>query len=315
MNIVYSQTKQWNPGDDLILDGIRSLIPDEHTFIIFNRHPHLNFKNRTGDNSYYYGMGDNIIDHVIFAGSPEYQTWPNDDIYKLIENYDVPFYYIGVGGKQHVDRPFHKAKLSICRDSAAAKMPNGEVLPCPSIFANRNLDLSKRTKKDKIAFCFQTGVRYICSPNGNVHHVSVRFINKYKPKVICHSYPDYVEAYSRGWDCFYSSDYREYYKFYEEEVDLVVGTRIHGSGWAANYGIPNITIAHDDRIETAKNFGSVVSQPDFNELCDKFENIDIEKESQKLIDIRINTLPKYMKRMAPFFGTPKWVKDVLKINT
>lgn len=310
MNIVYSQTKQWNPGDDLILDGIRSLIPKSHTFIIFNRHPHIKFNSRNGDNSYCFGVGDEIIDHVIFAGSPEYQTTPNDDIYKLIDKTNVDFSYIGVGGRQHINRPFHKAKLSICRDSAAARMPNGMMLPCPSIYANKDLDLSIRSKKERIAFCFQTGVKYICSPNGPAHQVSVRFVEKYNPIVVCHSYPDYVESTNRGWNSFYSSDYHDYYDFYKNEVDVVVGTRIHGSGWAANYAVPNITIAHDDRIETAANFGSITVDPNFEKLCRTFENLNPESQSQAIINLRKKYLPKYMEKMSPLFGTPDWIKNL-----
>ena len=307
MNIVFSQTKQWNPGDELILDGIRSLIPDEHVFIIFNRHPFMNFQNRQGDNSYYYGMGNDIIDHIIFAGSPEYQTAPNNDIYQLISSHNVPFSYIGVGGKQHINRPFHKAVLALCRDSAAAKMPKGEVLPCPSIFANRKLDLEVRTAKNKIGFCFQTSLNYICSPGQKAHDTAVKFIDKHNPLVICHSYPDYVEAYRRGWDCFYSSDYSEYYNLYKS-LDLVLGTRIHGAGWGAIYGIPSITIEHDDRIETAKNFGSIIVKPNIDELEEKFENINISECSSNIIDIRKKTLFEYMDRMSPIFGTPEWIK-------
>lgn len=310
MNIVFSQTKQWNPGDELILEGIRSLIPKEHTFILFNRHPFMNFKNRPGDNSYYYGMGNEIVDHIIFAGSPEYQTAPNNDIYSLINSHNVPFSYIGVGGKQHINRPFEKAKLSLCRDSAAAKMPNGIVLPCPSIFANRNLELTPTKKKEKVTFCFQTNLNYICSPTKNAHKVAVDFIDNHDMDVVCHSYPDYVEATRRGWNAFYTSDSSEYHEYYKQ-YDLIIGTRIHGSGWGANYGIPSITIEHDDRIETAKNFGSVVCKPNIKELEQKFNEINVEEESNKIINIRKETIKKYLEYMVPIFGIPEWFKKEL----
>lgn len=307
MNIVFSQTKQWNPGDELILEGIRSLIPKEHTFILFNRHPFIDFKNRNGDNSYYYGMGNDIIDHIIFAGSPEYQTSPNNDMYSLINSHKVPFSYIGVGGRVVINRPFGKAKLNLCRDSAAAKMPNGIMLPCPSIFANKQLSLQPTVKKEKITFCFQTNLRYICSPAQVVHKIAVKFIEKYNTDVVCHSYPDYVEAVRRGWNAFYSSDSLDYHEYYKK-YDLIVGTRIHGSGWGANYGIPSITIEHDDRIETAKNFGSTVCKPDFDELEEKFLKINIKQESEKIINLRIETVKKYLEHMDPIFGTPEWLK-------
>ena len=98
MNIAFSSTKQWNPGDELILQGVRNLL-GKHTFIMFNRHPHITHinidpwspLNRTGDNSYYAGMGDDIIDYVVFAGSPEYHTFFNNDLYKLIQERIFPF--------------------------------------------------------------------------------------------------------------------------------------------------------------------------------------------------------------------------------
>lgn len=307
MNIVYSTTKQWNPGDELILDGVRSLIPEKHTFIIYNRHPFINFNNRVGDNSYYNGMGNDIVDHIIFAGSPEYQTAPNEDLYRVIESHNKPFSYIGVGGRPFMRRPFEKAKITITRDSNAGKLPNATVLPCPSIFANRQLDLSPVTKKEKIGFCFQTDLRYICSPDQNVHKISVKFIEEFSPLVICHSYPDYVEAFRRGWDCFYSSNKDDYYKIYKD-LDLVVGTRIHGSGWAANFGIPSITIPHDDRFETAQNFGSIISDLDYDNLVKIFNNLDVKEESKKIIQLRKETLPKYLNLTEPVFGSPEWIK-------
>ena len=84
-NLLFSTTKQWNPGDELILKGVRNLLPP-HVFLMFNRHPHINFNSRNGDNSYYFGMGDEIIDHIIFAGSPEYYTEPNRDKYSRLLN-------------------------------------------------------------------------------------------------------------------------------------------------------------------------------------------------------------------------------------
>ena len=88
----------------------------------------------------------------------------------------------------------------------------------------------------------------------------------------------------------------------------MLGTRIHGAGWGAIYGIPSITIEHDDRIETAKNFGSIVVKPNIDELEEKFENINISECSSNIINIRKKTLFEYMDRMSPIFGTPEWIK-------
>tara|TARA_Y100000310_G_C20530950_1_gene738411 strand:- start:121 stop:1062 length:942 start_codon:yes stop_codon:yes gene_type:complete len=309
MNIVFSSTKQWNPGDELILQGVRNLL-GEHTFIIFNRHPHLTHINkdpwqpvdRTGDNSYYSGMGDDIIDYVVFGGSPEYHTFFNNDLYNLIEKKNIPFSYIGVGGFPHWPRPYEKAEVAIVRDSLAANIPDSIIAPCPSIYSVKELDLKPREKKEKIVFCFQSGLKYICSPEEDVHQSAIDFIEKYKPKVCCHSYPDYVDAYQRGWDVFYSSRMEDYFDFYSQ-FDMVVGTRIHGAGWGANYGIPSITIAHDERIETAQNFGSVICTHD--NLIETFENFDVKKNSSNIIEIRKDWFTKYMELLEPIFGKPE----------
>ena len=309
MNIAFSSTKQWNPGDELILQGVRNLL-GKHTFIMFNRHPHITHinkdpwspLNRTGDNSYYAGMGDDIIDYVVFAGSPEYHTFFNNDLYKLIQEKNIPFSYIGVGGFPHYpNRPYDKAEIAIVRDSLAGNIINSIVAPCPSIYSVKELNIKPRTEKKKVAFCFQSGIEYICSPKASVHKSSIEFIEKYKPKVCCHSYPDYVEACQRGWDAFYSADMKDYFKFYSQ-FDIIVGTRIHGAGWGANYGIPSITMAHDERVETAHNFGSVTCH--HSEVGDIFENFNVEENSSKIIEIRKEWFPRYIEKLEPIFGKP-----------
>ena len=307
--IVFSTTKQWNPGDELILHGIRNLL-GEHVFIMFNRHPFISFNNRVGDNSYYFGMGDEIIDHAIFAGSPEYQTQPNYDMYRLIAKQKIPFSYIGVGGMPFVKGiPFHKATVKIVRDSLAANIEGSTLLPCPSIYANKTLDLEPVKKKVRIGFCYQSILRYICSPSQTLNDLCVKFIEEYKPLVICHSYVDYVEAEKNGWDCFYSANYHDYKEVYSK-LDLLVGTRIHGSGWCASMGIPSILIPHDERWETGQNLGAnIFNGKDFSDLVSQFEQFDVEKESKRIIQLRKDTFPKYMSFLEPVFGTPSgWEK-------
>lgn len=51
MHILASTTRQWNPGDEFILLGVRNLI-GEATWSIFNRNPEIKNKPRTLDNSW-----------------------------------------------------------------------------------------------------------------------------------------------------------------------------------------------------------------------------------------------------------------------
>ena len=43
-NIIYSATRQWNPGDEFILMGVESLIQEvfgSHNSILYNRNPQI----------------------------------------------------------------------------------------------------------------------------------------------------------------------------------------------------------------------------------------------------------------------------------
>jgi hypothetical protein len=300
--ILFSTTKQWNPGDELILKGVRNLLPS-HVFLMFNRHPHINFNNRNGDNSYYFGMGNEIIDHIVFAGSPEYYTEPNRDMYKLIISNKTPFSYIGVGGPP-LSRtvPFEKAKVKIVRDSAASAIPGSTLLPCPSMFAYKNTDITPVTQKKKIAFCYQSGLSYICSPGQSINNLSTEFINEFEPIVVCHSYVDYVDAVRKQFkNVFYSAEFSDFEEVYKN-VDMIVGTRIHGCGWGTSFGIPGILLAHDNRWETAKNFGMQIHQGNYETLKNTFLNFDVEKSSKNIIDLRKETFKRYSDLLTPVFG-------------
>jgi hypothetical protein len=95
-NILFSTTRQWNPGDEFILFGIRrifSAIGLEHNAVIFNRNPEVNppltdwnplrrisrnlkgeqywksfFRIGSADNSYKPGMSGKFVDLAVFAG-------------------------------------------------------------------------------------------------------------------------------------------------------------------------------------------------------------------------------------------------------
>lgn len=78
-NIVFSTTRQYNPGDEFILMGLENLFADlgiEYNAIIANRHPVIdrNWKGLSLDNSFDFVNWD-LIDYVVFAGSPAW--WQN----------------------------------------------------------------------------------------------------------------------------------------------------------------------------------------------------------------------------------------------
>lgn len=77
--ILFSTTRQYNPGDEFILMGLENLfkeIPLSYNSVIANRNPMIDklSKRTYKDNSFNFSNWD-LIDYVVFAGSPAW--WQN----------------------------------------------------------------------------------------------------------------------------------------------------------------------------------------------------------------------------------------------
>jgi len=158
-NILFSTTRQWNPGDEFILFGIINLIKEivtDFNPIIYNRNPevrqtrqYLNifrkskycskpFKGRGylesffrigfWDNSFKDEMNLEFIDLVVFAGTPEWKGPRLLPLYKKLLNFNNPIIYLGLGGTkkykhEELKSPYidvlKKATLITVRDTLA----------------------------------------------------------------------------------------------------------------------------------------------------------------------------------------------------
>lgn len=128
LNIVFSTTRQWNPGDEFILRGVLQIFKRLNipfTPFIYNRNPDIRSakisplrgfpltedmispKEQEAESIFKLGMYDNsikpdsdlsFIDLVVFAGTPE---WCNNervyDLYRMIVRDQIPVMYLGVG--------------------------------------------------------------------------------------------------------------------------------------------------------------------------------------------------------------------------
>jgi polysaccharide pyruvyl transferase WcaK-like protein len=130
-NILFSTTRQWNPGDEFILFGTINILEKTHkkfNKIIYNRNPeirqtmmHLNplrtkkfskifFKGlgrinafiRIGffDNSFKDQTDPKLIDLVVFAGSPEWIGNRLRSLYEMILKNNIPVIFLGIGTGQ-----------------------------------------------------------------------------------------------------------------------------------------------------------------------------------------------------------------------
>ena len=324
-NIVYSSTLGWNPGDEIILHGLRNLINIPHNPIIFNRSPCLanNFEAQGYPEgaSHTSPYARDLVDHFIFAGTPDY-GFSSRAIYRDIQRTGKDFSFIGVG--LGIPRPaakeiarifdipnnieslnshvFSKAKVKITRDLQAHRHLHGShVVCCPAFFCHPELDIKPKTQKNKVAVCWQSNAIKCCGvKNGNMTDMLTKFIQKNKAQAVCHSFPDFIAASKLGLDPFFSSSYRDYFDFYKE-FDLVISLRVHGSGVASSFGIPNITIGHDSRSEAVTYFGSELFTGSCNlqEYFDSIDDAEIENRSRKIIDLKREKYNQYIDILKP----------------
>lgn len=127
-NILFSTTRQWNPGDEFILFGIINLLSEilgDFNSIIYNRNPevrqlksYLNpfrtikwsnysfsgkkniesfFRIGFYDNSFKDELDASFIDYVIFAGTPEWMGRRCSSLYHVITKYTIPTLFLGIG--------------------------------------------------------------------------------------------------------------------------------------------------------------------------------------------------------------------------
>ncbi|MEA3554576.1 MAG: polysaccharide pyruvyl transferase family protein [Campylobacterota bacterium] len=155
MNIIFSTTRQWNPGDEFILMGVINLLKkyfkeEEKYFnpIIYNRNPQIrrarkrdiikgidniigkDFLEKFRDNSVKDRQEMNYADLVVFAGSPEWCGRRLKKLYSSILDYNIPTILLGIGTDskeplQFDNNSFTKSeinvyknltKLVVCRD-------------------------------------------------------------------------------------------------------------------------------------------------------------------------------------------------------
>lgn len=155
-NILISTTRQWNPGDEFIMNGslnILKRIADDHfNPVIFNRNPdirsgsriqnksktvdrtykwdQMSFKGKSilqllmnighYDNSWKDGMNPANIDLALFAGSPEWYGTRLKQMYQIIDENNIPAVFLGLGAGDSVD--FKKSDPVVYRVLSKARL-------------------------------------------------------------------------------------------------------------------------------------------------------------------------------------------------
>ena len=260
MNILFSTTRHWNPGDELINRGIDQLLRFsgyQFNSIVWNRHPSIRPGHTSLDNSFdEFRYDPKSIDYVIFAGSPEWLGPRVDPLYQLIQRNGLRCSLIGIGshGEKFGLSPVvkrvlqHHTDLIICRDQSTFSrltgkfsIPHAQLMPCPALF--HCVSPIRRLNLQKVAVIYQSTYTPFQSVNIKTRDFLIRLINELSPQisvqVICHYIDEALEASAifGSERVRFSSDAADYENYFKE-VDLVVGARIHGCLGAISCGTP-----------------------------------------------------------------------------
>lgn len=207
--VLYSTTRQYNPGDEFILFGVMNLLENigiQQNPVIYNRNQEINqplsylnplrrIKSQSKwikvlgsflrisqvDNSFKDIHNLDIYDMVVFAGSPEWASTRLNPLYNKLKDFEKPILYLGLGSFRG-NISVNKEKIQILKKSKLITYRNEELndffmdfhqarqLPCPALFSAKTFE--HQLKKGKIAIVF--GVSNASKGN----HVSDQAMNK-----------------------------------------------------------------------------------------------------------------------------------------
>ena len=246
-NILFSTTRQWNPGDEFILLGIINLLEEvigEFNPIIYNRNPEVRqyfninpfrhskfcdisfrgkrklesfFRIGFWDNSFKNEMNLDFIDYVIFAGSPEWMEGILDPLYEKLQDYNKPILYLGIGSGRKINwdklkeiykKVIKKAKLITVRDYYTYNLLQ-EVKPyyLPCPAIFSSKKEKKIKKIEKVGLIFST---YKAVPYNRISGDTYKFIIKLYSKLI--------QKYDCEFVCHYIDELPEIYSAFDSPI-------------------------------------------------------------------------------------------------
>ena len=322
-NILFSTTCQWNPGDELIFQGVLNILRDSGLLfnaVLYNRNPAVNpprspdraFRDEADflENSFYLAQPA-PVDYVVFAGSPEWAGGPRiDPLLEFIIKHGLRCSFLGVGlsgmaTPSSLLRSVLQENTDVfaCRDKMTLEMVTGlvnaQLLACPSL-------LSSKTERHR-----KTLGRVGCGIQGT--KVRWQNISREYQKMLYDSYLQLAENYPLEYIAHYIDDLNylpheqarvhysgrtvDFFQIYDQ-FDLIVSPRLHGCGIAASLGIPSICLAHDQRGVAAELFGAVVvnSPQNLNKIV---AGQDWALRSKNILDLKISVASRYQSVIQP----------------
>jgi hypothetical protein len=314
-SILFSTTRQFNPGDEWILKGILNLIPPCNP-IIFNRH--FGCWGNPPNNSFQLRLGMSGINYYVAAGTPQWSGKSFDPLFTELLNNEVRCSLIGVGMNNKITPKCEQildelTDLVIVRDYTALdhlQKWNPILLPCPAMFAT---DIVEYKEFGPIGLVYMTnmadGNKISDEARTNLIKQYQYILANFKCRIICHTITEYTDALqhfpvSKIRYSYESSDYFKYYK----ECSLVIGHRLHGGVLAAGMGIPAIglldkkhNLYQTERRQALEVMGCPLVDEFETDLSKMIINFDHNEEHRRLLDFRERTEYRYRSILSSVF--------------
>lgn len=304
MNILISSTRQWNPGDEFILIGVRNLIQGvlkKHriNWVLYDRNPDLFIdgfsnplhKEKIWSNTFSHQKKCKCIDLAVIAGTPEWFGLPMKGFYNAVRAESIPLVLLGVG---YIDASIsfsedelfcmrNLLRVATTRDEYASRALRNvgithKLLPCPALFASEHENVPHMIKK--IGFVIQTNKTINQSIPEELIHASIYIIRQLRKKgfiieTICNYIDEFCEFANSLKPVRYSYEALDYIETVNE-YDLIITTRLHAAILANSLGKPAILLNNDSRcIGAVKQFPYIfLTMPD--NIFRKIENIKLE---------------------------------------
>ncbi|MBB3258028.1 hypothetical protein F4827_002894 [Paraburkholderia bannensis] len=291
MNILVSSTRQWNPGDEFIRKGVerllRSILGSRHNWLLWNRNPDL-FIDRWTDcrmrtdflTNSLRDPGLDIVDLVVFAGTPEWLGQPVEQIYRrLLTAPNIPVLILGAGSgsslpqlaphelevlnRDNVFITTRSSDLAECLNRQLAT-PKAISLPCPAFYCAPESDSGP--EQSRVGVIVQNSSVVNQSIGEDFVQSLIMALRDAQGEIdldIVSLYTDEHNRFSRlglKHPCVYS--YEPDHLLEElAGYSTIISTRLHGALAGLSAGVPSILLAEENNFRlrsTQKLFGDLL---------------------------------------------------------
>lgn len=339
-NVLISSSRQWNPGDEFILFGVRRLLESvlgpSINYILWNRNPDL-FVDRWRDSYFRPSLLTNsaieptldVIDLVVLAGTPEWFGRPVERIFRELLRYpDVPLLALGVGGTgpgfvfaPHEREVFLRENaLIVCRNPMLAEEVDEQIgpdkallMPCPALFSSpartpRPVESFERTRP--VITVQGDCVENQSAPTEFVDQL-VRVMDETPDEAGTCYVAHYIDEFLRfsrlnqDADIFYSYEPLDYIRFFREDMRALLASRLHGAIASLSCGTPAslVNFGSARLNDASKPFGDLLPNLKFDDALDWLRSLTPEQcaeRSEAVLSFKQSTFERYLEILTPF---------------